>query len=81
VGAFASALVQGGAGGVVPPNGWTRLAGLACLVVLHDLAEERWPDPVARLPAPLRAVVYVIVVIGLVVAGAPGGQSFLYFQF
>jgi hypothetical protein len=49
--------------------------------VLHDLAEERWPDPVARLPAPLRAVVYVIVVIGLVVAGAPGGQSFLYFQF
>lgn len=58
-----------------------RLVFLAALLIGYELWEEGRPEPVPRLPAPVRGLFYAVVVCALVIAGAPGGQAFIYFQF
>ena len=38
-------------------------------------------EPVARWPAPVRALVYALLLAGLLLLGDDGGEAFIYFQF
>jgi D-alanyl-lipoteichoic acid acyltransferase DltB (MBOAT superfamily) len=51
------------------------------LLVIFELAEERWPGLVFRLPFWARGILYFVITLSILVAGAPGGQTFIYFQF
>ncbi len=48
---------------------------------LYECVEERWPDAGRRLPFWLRALGYALIALSILVAGAPSGQTFIYFQF
>jgi alginate O-acetyltransferase complex protein AlgI len=77
------ALISWGSSGAGQPwtPAWVPLL-LGMVAVGHVLGglRGRWPEPV-RLPAPLRAAVYVAAVLLLVVLGPWGGMPFIYFQF
>ena len=56
---------------------------LACvpLLMLLELGDELRPGFLGRRQFWARGLVYVTVVVSIFVAGAPGGQTFIYFQF
>ena len=56
---------------------------LACtlLLVLLELAEELRPNFLAQSQFWARGAVYFAVLVSIMIAGAPGGQTFIYFQF
>lgn len=56
---------------------------LACtgLLIVLEVAEELRPEFLARRSFWTRGFVYAAVSLSILVAGAPGGQTFIYFQF
>jgi alginate O-acetyltransferase complex protein AlgI len=56
---------------------------LACtlFLFLFELADELRPEFLERRQFLLRGLIYATVVGSILVAGAPGGQTFIYFQF
>ncbi|HYQ00916.1 MAG TPA: MBOAT family O-acyltransferase [Polyangiaceae bacterium] len=57
------------------------LCACAGLLLLLELAEELKPDFLARRQFWARGLVYAAVLLSILIAGAPGGQTFIYFQF
>jgi alginate O-acetyltransferase complex protein AlgI len=57
------------------------LVACTLLLVLLELAEELRPNFLQRRQFWARGLVYAAVVGSILVAGAPGGQTFIYFQF
>ena len=56
---------------------------LACssLLLLLELGEELRPGLLDRRQFWMRGLVYALVAVSILIAGAPGGQTFIYFQF
>jgi len=51
------------------------------LLMLLELAEELWPNFLERRQFWARGLVYGALLLSIFVAGSPGGQTFIYFQF
>ena len=74
-----AALERPGAG---EAHGWLyALAIYGGGLALFELIEELAPSLGKRLPFPLRGLGYAAIVLAILVAGAPVGQTFIYFQF
>jgi D-alanyl-lipoteichoic acid acyltransferase DltB (MBOAT superfamily) len=81
VGEVLQALAQGGTQTALAQERALTLGVLAALLVAYELVEEWKPAPVTRMPVPSRAAFYAVVLLALIVGGAPAGQAFIYFQF
>jgi hypothetical protein len=57
------------------------LVACTLLLILLELAEELRPGFLERWQFWARGLVYAAVMISILIAGAPGGQTFIYFQF
>ena len=57
------------------------LGACTVLLMLLEFAEELRPNFLARRRFWTRGLVYAAVLLSLFIAGAPGGQTFIYFQF
>jgi len=51
------------------------------LLLLLEFAEELKPDFLERRQFWARGLIYAAVLLSILIAGAPGGQTFIYFQF
>jgi len=58
-----------------------RLIFCTALLVLVELLEELKPNFLAQRAFWMRGFVYAALLVSLMIAGAPGGQTFIYFQF
>jgi len=57
------------------------LVACTTLLILLELTEELRPNFLERWQFWARGLVYAAVMISILIAGAPGGQTFIYFQF
>ncbi|HYQ46362.1 MAG TPA: MBOAT family protein [Polyangiaceae bacterium] len=57
------------------------LGACTALLIVLELAEELRPNFLERRRFWTRGLVYAAVLLSLLIAGAPGGQTFIYFQF
>ena len=57
------------------------LCACTALLMLLELADELRPHFLEQRPFWARGVVYALVLLSIMIAGAPGGQTFIYFQF
>jgi len=57
------------------------LCACTALLMLLELAEELWPNFLERRQFWARGLVYGALLLSIFIAGSPGGQTFIYFQF